>query len=308
MKKLNQSGMSSIVFAMVFVIILSLLAVGFTTLVRNDQQQVLDKTLSFQAQYAAEAAINRKGAELIAATATGVPVADSGANCNNNLDLQDATFSASAKVTCITWTSLADSIVKDNVGTDPYVSKLRTSAGGLSVIKVTWQSVSTNTTYPATTSLPTIISSNIPILRLTLAKSDLSGLQRTYFVPAGSAMGSVGDGTVQSVTCPGGLCTATFSYDTSGSWISIMAYGGLANVTVSASTGGVAQQLIGAQATIDANAVSQDVTKRVQARIPLVSQTWAPGFALSAGAACKDFKVDGTQATAASAAGNPVCN
>ena len=64
MNKLNQKGMSSILFAMVFIIILSLIGVGFATLVRKDQRETLDKTLSFQAQYAAETAINRKAAEL----------------------------------------------------------------------------------------------------------------------------------------------------------------------------------------------------------------------------------------------------
>ena len=55
----NQSGMASIMFAIFMAIVLCLLAVGFATLVRNDQRQTLDKTLSNQATYAAESAINK---------------------------------------------------------------------------------------------------------------------------------------------------------------------------------------------------------------------------------------------------------
>jgi Tfp pilus assembly protein PilX len=314
MSKLNQKGMSSIIFAMVFVIILSLLAVGFTTLVRNDQQQVLDKTLSFQAQYAAEAAINRKGAELIDAAATGTPVADS-VGCPN-LQLNSAGFSASADVTCITWTSSADSIVKDSLGTDPYITKLNTTGFTSSRLTFTWQSSNAAITAnygAAGANLPSINNANIPIVRVTVADKNLGGLTHMYFVPANAGAAIVGavDGQVSPVACnAAGLCQVSFVYSTDSAWLSMMAYGGSANVTVEARDDATSalRKLVGAQALIDANARSQDVTKRIQARVPLVSQTWAPGFVLSAKNACKDFRVDGAQVTAASAPANTVCN
>ena len=55
--KLNQNGASAIMFAMVFIIVISLLTVGFATLARRDQRAALDKTLSNEAQYAAEAGV-----------------------------------------------------------------------------------------------------------------------------------------------------------------------------------------------------------------------------------------------------------
>lgn len=311
MKKINQAGMSSILFAMVFVIILSLLAVGFATLVRTDQQQVLDKTLSYQAQYAAESAINRKGAELVAINATGAVPADSAAGCGTTLNLNDASFSTEAEVTCITWKSTADTIVKDGLGTDPYISKLKTAAGGSSRITITWKSVNAGTTSGYTgspTSLPTVDSNLIPIMRIAVAQSNLSGLQRMYFVPANGNAGAAGDGEVIATDCDAaGECSVSFNYNTDGSWLSMMVYGGLANVTVKASSiaTGAALPLVGTQAIIDANARAQEVTKRVQARISLVPQTWNPGFALSTNGACKDFKVDGAQDESASGAAAP---
>jgi Tfp pilus assembly protein PilX len=305
MKKINQSGMSSILFAMVFVIILSLLAVGFATLVRTDQQQVLDKTLSFQAQYAAESAINRKGAELINEYAKGSIPADSPTgSCGTTLSLKNTNFNASAEVTCINWKTTGESIVKDALGADPYISRLKTTAA-TSKITISWKSntVGATTAYSGSpTTLPTIDNANIPIMRVTVAKSDLTDLRRMYFIPASDSAGSATDGEVVSTKCVSGVCEISFDYDTSGSWLSIMAYGGLANVVVTANdtATGAALNLTGTQAIIDANARAQDVTKRVQARISLVPQTWNPGYALSAGSACKDFKVDGVNTSAAS--------
>ena len=57
-KKLNQTGASAIVFTMVFMLVLSLLSVGFAALAQRDQKASLDKTLSSQAQLATEAGVN----------------------------------------------------------------------------------------------------------------------------------------------------------------------------------------------------------------------------------------------------------
>lgn len=85
----------------------------------------------------------------------------------------------------------------------------------------------------------------------------------------------------------------------------MMTYGGKANVNIQVRSLGVVQKLTGVQAVIDANARALDVTKRVQARVSLLPQTWNPGFALLAGKTCKDFRVDGTQGKSASGATDP---
>lgn len=54
----NQSGFASIVVAMMLILVLSLITVGFAQLARREQQNALNKQLSSQAYYAAESGIN----------------------------------------------------------------------------------------------------------------------------------------------------------------------------------------------------------------------------------------------------------
>jgi hypothetical protein len=55
---LDQQGFASIVIALVLIIVLSLLTVGFAELARREQQNALDKQLASQAYYAAESGVN----------------------------------------------------------------------------------------------------------------------------------------------------------------------------------------------------------------------------------------------------------
>ncbi len=54
----NEKGFASIVIALVLIIVLALLTVGFAQLARREQQNSLDKQLASQANYAAESGYN----------------------------------------------------------------------------------------------------------------------------------------------------------------------------------------------------------------------------------------------------------
>ena len=54
----NEEGFASIVIALILIIVLSLLTIGFAQLARREQQTALSKQLANQAQYAAESGIN----------------------------------------------------------------------------------------------------------------------------------------------------------------------------------------------------------------------------------------------------------
>lgn len=54
----NQGGFASLVIAIVIVLVLSLMTVGFAQLMRTEQRSALDKQLSSQAYYAAESGVN----------------------------------------------------------------------------------------------------------------------------------------------------------------------------------------------------------------------------------------------------------
>ncbi|HUY85450.1 MAG TPA: PilX N-terminal domain-containing pilus assembly protein [Candidatus Dormibacteraeota bacterium] len=55
----DQRGFASIVIAMVMILVLSLITVGFAQLMRREQRSALDKQLSSQAYYAAESGVNQ---------------------------------------------------------------------------------------------------------------------------------------------------------------------------------------------------------------------------------------------------------
>ena len=54
----NQNGFAALVVALIIIIVLSLITVGFAQLMRNDQAAALSKQLSSQAYYAAESGVN----------------------------------------------------------------------------------------------------------------------------------------------------------------------------------------------------------------------------------------------------------
>jgi Tfp pilus assembly protein PilX len=55
---LNEQGFASIVIALILIVVLALLTVGFASLARREQQTALDKQLATQANYAAESGVN----------------------------------------------------------------------------------------------------------------------------------------------------------------------------------------------------------------------------------------------------------
>lgn len=58
MKRLNEEGFASIVIALVLIVVLALITIGFAQLVRREQRSALDKQLATQAYYASESGIN----------------------------------------------------------------------------------------------------------------------------------------------------------------------------------------------------------------------------------------------------------
>ena len=57
-KQLNEQGFASIAIALVLIVVLSLLTIGFAQLARREQQSALNKQLANQAFYAAESGVN----------------------------------------------------------------------------------------------------------------------------------------------------------------------------------------------------------------------------------------------------------
>lgn len=81
-KPLNENGFASIVIALILIIVLALLTVGFAQLARREQQDALDKQLSSQAYDAAESGINDAYADIQSGKITDT-IAGNGTQCIN---------------------------------------------------------------------------------------------------------------------------------------------------------------------------------------------------------------------------------
>lgn len=122
--KINQSGAAIILFAMVMLIVLSLITIGFAFLVRNDQRQTLDKTLSNQAQYAAETAVNRKIKDLY----NNVPPTLK-TDCSAPPQITVPAGAPSVTITCLNWNTEPDRIFLSGLNINPKQALIQPKSG-----------------------------------------------------------------------------------------------------------------------------------------------------------------------------------
>lgn len=310
----KQSGMTAIMLAMFLAIVVSLLSIGFATLVRKDQAETLDKTLSYQAQYAAESGVN-KAISFIDEN-PGAPGSDdctSPAIIEHNFKTFDKSFKVGdADVTCALWTRPSDlKITVDN-----------SSAQGASFtnsssqpVKITW-----DTGFYAghnNTSLPDPLDINNKILVATIAKpSDYKGIVRYYFVPSDQsgtvltypAWDSVNDWPI-SGDWSGSTALAKVDTVSGRATAQINGLNGDFLINLTLLNGNPADVIISgsgfvntSQYEIDVNAKAQDITKRVKVRYNPTGSV-GPNSLInigSGGRICKDYMIDGDQLTAAS--------
>lgn len=168
-KKSNQHGAAMILFAMVMMIVLSLIAVGFAFLVRNDQRQTLDKSLSNQAIYAAETAINRKAKALKDGTETTTLRDD----CSGTVGEVFTGF-PEVQITCLNWDAEPEVLSIDNIDESPKSVVIKPSAGDVQYFAVRWKpktSCDSATTWGQF--LDTLDGANpCPYLKVTLSEAD----------------------------------------------------------------------------------------------------------------------------------------
>lgn len=301
----NQSGMSSILFAMIFAVILSLLAVGFASLVRNDQRQTLDQSLGYQAQYAAEAAVNQIKSKIKESAS---PIAAS-PDCSMTPSYE-LVVNSGVRVSCVTWDNKAKSLIYDPVGTEPVAVPINVPSG-FNKLVISWTATNKGYYPSAASEIPnSLTSNNYPVLRMTYLPSGSTETKQQYYVPVNGGSGTINypnvgaDANVGAANCNATQCVMTINQNPfPGGYLAIAALGQVAsNVRIEALQGSVLQDMLNAQYVIDATAIAQDVTKRVQARVPYGKQTWRPGFVAAADKMCKDIKIDGNNTSSVSGA------
>lgn len=329
--KQNQNGASAIMFALFFIMVISLISLGFATLARRDQRATLDKTLSAQAQLAAESGINAVKQYFDTTPAVPGPVLEKN-NCNESI-ITYPKFSNGTTITCLTWDATPTEAVKV---LEPYKGWSFTNNTPTVSDRISWQTNENSGTYAGAEgrqgSLPTINTANIPILKIvSVPLNDITNtgspkVEVVYLVPVGGGDGSSvvalgdagtntnGNGSIFNVECSNNKCTANVSgYATPSSGTARMYFMQLigsktATITYSSPDGsGNLQQISNLQAKVDVNVITQDQSKRLVSYIPIASTStnWQPFFSALADSLCKDIKID--SANVSSVSGSPVC-
>jgi hypothetical protein len=332
MKKnnLNQSGASAIMFAMVFIIVISLLTLGFATLARRDQRAALDKTLSNEAQYAAEAGVEsvKEYVNRVGDAAVSNDQCDPSAVAAFNMpDFQEQGL----RISCLQWDTEPTEAVKTLA---PYDTWSFIDEGvGNQITYLTFSprdSGSINGYGNATGrlgSLPAIKDQYLPIIKVaTVSQGDIDNtatpkIEIFYLVPvangnsgdtnvqlgdAGNGPNTNGNGGVYGVNCDSdGKCRAQISQHPNPSVANdarmfffqvIGSRTADINYSRNGGGGGAKVGLKNIQTKVDVNVIAQDQSKRVVSYIASSGtvKTWQPWFAAVADSLCKDIKVDGT--------------
>jgi hypothetical protein len=170
--KYNQNGFASIIIALVLILVLSLLTVGFAQLARREQQTALDKQLANQAYYAAESGINDailgvqgnpNASPVIAPTITDSTTNVNSDNCLNTPFIANGNNSISStygvSYSCVLVNLQPPNIQYDDVGagSDRYLTFSTDSTIATSDFTIQWGSSNpSHNAFPAdtTTKLP----------------------------------------------------------------------------------------------------------------------------------------------------------
>jgi Tfp pilus assembly protein PilX len=356
----NQDGASVLMLAIFFIIIISIITVGFATLARREQRAVLDKTLSKQAQYAAESGINavknyvdKVGSTSAQSNASCDPTANAAVNTNYQKPDFSSAGGTGVNLSCLTW-NIAPSEVSFKLENNSNLSFNNQNQTGYSLISWTTDGGQGNYTVPAgSTKLPNIDTTKDSILKMvTVIRGDVYAQPKVvtaYFVPAdvsrvtpayttptmagscpnthptkndyvdlgdaciGTANVDSTNGLVYYIPCSSATCSIhvagytcpstgclgfgaaykdrLFYFQNLGTKPATITYSAITNPYTAAEAG---TPLTNIAVKVDANAIAQDVSKRLVAYIPIGNESWQPWFSALSDSLCKDYKVNGT--------------
>jgi len=306
----DERGFASIVIALVLIVVLSLVTVGFAQLARHEQRSALDKQLADQAYYAAESGIN----DTLKVLST-IPQNNNPNTCLSSAILPNSTIGVTANgvsYTCVLVTLKPNNLKYDNVAAQSGRHVTFSTDLAASKFVIGWGSVSGNTNFPATPSGFTPQNSwghpGVVQLSITpLAATDRNSLVRNTFTaylyparsgndtvvynPAGNAQGSIVSGDCSTTNHSSNYpCEATISgFSGTGPYlISFVNYYDDSNVIISGKTAAdQAVRIVDGQKQIDATGKAKNVLKRLQVRIDPESNP--PLFTLEAQNICKRF-------------------
>lgn len=331
-KKLNQVGASAIMFAMAFIVVISLISLGFATLARRDQRATLDKNLSSEAQLAAESGINSV-VDYIKTNPTANKADCATVPTGYNLP-QFGTDGP--QITCVTWDITPNEAVKSLA---PYETWSFVDPAPMGYTILSFSSDSGDVynidghVEGRLSSMPTLQGDKLPIIKVAeVTQNDVIETQYPkveifYLVPNQAGLGGTtidqqdylgadppksvntnGNAAVYGVKCDNKECTVRingYPFPRTGGgnaprMFFFQAIGSNpANIkyqNADNSWNVVTDGIKGIQTKVDVNAKAQDQSKRLVSYISMqttLSSTWHPWFAVLADSLCKDIKVDG---------------
>lgn len=324
----SKRGFASIIVTTVLIAIIGLMLVGFSLTVRKNQQETLDRQLSTQAYYAAETAVDKARAIAIQTFNETGQVATN-ATCTSDNQVSDV---SGVSAPCVTVDGSLESMFYNSVteGQDTFAAVIPTNAGDtVNRLVVTWKP----TAYVAnaqsgcaggTGQLPPRAnwppSCKYGVLRLDITAPNNSGnfdpnafATTVLLLPSGGGVNPSLLGPI--IVQPGGAyrvaadscgdmnanpCSATIDINGAftapgknfyirmrsiynNSSVDIEPRNSIANANVETK----------GQVLIDATGKSQDVLRRIQVRVPVVSSSVNNPFGAieSTGSICKRFAV-----------------
>ena len=324
-KSRNQSGFVSIVVALLIMVIISLITIGFTRLMQREQRQSLDRQLSRQALYAAESGIN----DVYSALQTNPALPAEKTACDVSLppSVNSGIIDevGAVRYTCALYDKTPTELVYSLSTTESKIVELKTDSGRpFRVLNIKWgneQGTNDVTALPAcgvnAGTFPTSRSGNVPIIRLDLTNTTLlsrdgliNGTDNLYIVPCKNGtpvttynyLPSAPKGQVVEVACVAGLALPC---ELNISGLSSVSYGARlrsvydsAQVTIKATettiagVAGVAE-FRQAQTSIDVTARASDVVRRLRVSIPFAKAIGPPeGVFQAFDGVCKLLTVD----------------
>jgi hypothetical protein len=322
----NEKGMVSIVVSMIMMLLITLITLGFTTIMQRELRQSSDRQYSLQAFYAAESGINdayralkQGGAQLRKTDCTtsassplkkNGPVADGG----------------TVDYTCLQIESeLPDLRFSDVSPSRGRQTAIQTKDGAsISRLKFEWDRDVAHTTFPGGTSLPSALAwpgAAPDMMRVTVFKR-ISGTnyeaKNFYLIPSAGGPGTVNfsdpDGQLVQASCSQ-VVSGTKEYACSAEILGdfpttprvdasedqgalVVAFYTIYRPDATAVRVGGFQTadnatqrlLVNSQYRIDSQGKANDVVRRIEVRVSQSADTFEPGFGLEAvSGICKRF-------------------
>jgi type II secretory pathway pseudopilin PulG len=316
----DEKGFASIVIALILIIVLSLLTVGFAQLARREQQNALDKQLATQAYYAAESGINDAYKDVQSGLITDQPPSPTpnintdkciGApltNGSHNDITPGSGVSSGVAYSCVLVNMQPPTQVFNGVSPNADQHETFSTNGSLSSLTVYWGSADNNWNSPA------VLQLSITPLGAVDRGSLISNAFTVYLYPSNGG-GTVSYDNINPANqgqIIGGHCTGSGTYpcsvtiqNLSGSpnesyLVHIINYYDVSNISLGNLRNTITNTQLDfkdGQIVIDSTGTARSVLKRLQVYLPLTETAPLPPYSLEGQNLCKRFATEPTLTT-----------